>query len=72
MFRRRKGLLRKELTDSLIELLNHSKEEWLTKKKVIDSSIDPSEEVLHRLKLAEAKYLFLLKEVRALKIYVKK
>lgn len=72
MFRRRKGLLRKEMTDSLLELLIHSKDEWLAKKKVIDSSIDPSEEVLHRLKLSEAKYLFLLKEVRELKIFIKK
>ncbi|RYL90913.1 DUF2508 family protein [Sporolactobacillus sp. THM7-4] len=71
MFRRRKGLLRKEIDDSLLESLNKCKEEWLNIQKVIESSIDPSEEVLHELKLAEAKYLFLLKEVRELKIYKK-
>ncbi|RYL96754.1 DUF2508 family protein [Sporolactobacillus sp. THM7-7] len=72
MFNRRKGLLRKELTGSLLALLNRCKNEWLIKKRVIESSIDPSEEVLYQLKLAEAKYLFLLKEVRILKIYVRK
>ncbi|WKB35912.1 YaaL family protein [Terrilactibacillus sp. S3-3] len=66
---RRKGLLRKELIDSLITLLTVCKDDWLNKKRVIESSIDPSEEVLYRLRLSEAKYLFLLKEVRELHLY---
>lgn len=49
--------------------LIRSKNEWMSKKKMIESSIDPSEEVLYQLKLAEARYLFLLKEIRELKIY---
>lgn len=69
---RRKGLLRKEMIDSLINTLTVCKEDWLNKKRVIESSIDPSEEVLYRLKLTEAKYLFLLKEVRELHLYNEK
>ncbi|EST10427.1 hypothetical protein P343_16945 [Sporolactobacillus laevolacticus DSM 442] len=70
MFGRKKGALRKEMTESLLDLLNKCKTEWMTKKKVIDASIDPSDEVLHQLKLAEAKYFYLLKEVRELKQFM--
>jgi hypothetical protein len=64
MFGKKKGALRKEMNESLLDLLYQCKTEWMTKKKVIDASIDPSDEVLHQLKLAEAKYFCLLKEVR--------
>lgn len=70
MFRRKKGLLRKEMADSLIESLYRCKEAWMTKKQVIESSIDPSDEVMHQLRLAEARYLFLLKEVREQNIHI--
>jgi uncharacterized protein YktB (UPF0637 family) len=65
---RKKGRLRKEINDSLLNILDHSKNEWLKQKRVVDSSIEPSFEVLHQLKLAEAKYFFLLKEARYKKI----
>ncbi|WP_100486534.1 YaaL family protein [Sporolactobacillus pectinivorans] len=70
MFGRKKGLLRKEITDSLLESLTRCKRDWMTKRDVIEPSIDPSEEVMYQLKLAETRYLFLLKEVRELKIHV--
>ncbi|MCO7177197.1 YaaL family protein [Sporolactobacillus kofuensis] len=70
MFGRRKGLLRKEMTEQLLDLLERCKTEWMTKKRVIDASIDPSDEVLHQLKLAEARYFYLLKEVRELKQFM--
>lgn len=69
MFGSKKGALRREITYSLMESLDRCKDEWLTKKKVIESSIDPSDEVLYQLKLSETRYLFLLKEVRKLKKY---
>jgi len=65
---RKKGRLRKELNDSLLEIMEQTKNEWLKQKRVVDSSIEPSFEVLHQLKLAEAKYFFLLKEARYKKI----
>ncbi|TGA96012.1 DUF2508 family protein [Sporolactobacillus shoreae] len=70
MFGRKKGLLKKEMTDSLLESLSRCKQDWMTKRDVIEPSIDPSEEVLYQLKLAESRYLFLLKEVRAQKIHI--
>ncbi|CAM3279779.1 DUF2508 family protein [Sporolactobacillus spathodeae] len=66
MFGSKKGALRREQYDTLIESLNRCKNDWLAKKKVIEASIDPSEEVIHQLKLSEARYLFLLKEIRVL------
>ncbi|WP_353948784.1 YaaL family protein [Sporolactobacillus sp. Y61] len=64
MFGKKKGLLRKQMTDALIDALYRCKDDWMNKKRVIESSIDPSDEVLYQLKLSEVRYLFLLKEVR--------
>ncbi|WP_077616789.1 YaaL family protein [Caenibacillus caldisaponilyticus] len=61
---RRKGGLRKEKDEELLTLLSECKNKWLRQKHIIEESIDPSEEVLYQLRLAEAKYLFLLKEAR--------
>ncbi|MCQ2010654.1 MAG: YaaL family protein [Sporolactobacillus sp.] len=72
MFGRKKGVLRKEMNESLLGLLEQCKTEWMTKKRVIDASIDPSDEVMHQLKLAEAKYFYLLKEIRAQKHFINK
>jgi hypothetical protein len=70
MFGRKKGLLRKEITQALLESLTRCKNDWMNKKEIIESSIDPSEEVIYQLKLSESRYLFLLKEVRDLHIYI--
>ncbi|QAA21187.1 YaaL family protein [Sporolactobacillus terrae] len=72
MFGRKKGTLRKELDQSFLNLLHQCSDEWMTKKKIIDASIDPSDEVLHQLKLAEAKYFYLLKEFRERKSLIDK
>ncbi|GGH88796.1 hypothetical protein JOD43_004395 [Pullulanibacillus pueri] len=60
----RKEKLRKELDENLIRVLTDCKNQWLNQKRIIEGSIEPSEEVLSQLRLAEAKYLFLLKEAR--------
>ncbi|WP_010630872.1 YaaL family protein [Sporolactobacillus vineae] len=70
MFGRKNGLLRKEITQALLESLTRCKHDWMNKKELIESSIDPSEEVIYQLKLSESRYLFLLKEVRDLHIYI--
>lgn len=61
---RKKGRLRKDMNDSLTTLMDRLKNEWLKQKRVVESSIEPSPEVLHQLKLSEAKYFFLLREAR--------
>ncbi|MFT8363856.1 MAG: YaaL family protein [Sporolactobacillus sp.] len=68
MFGSKKGALRKEQYNTLLDTLNRCKNDWKAKKKVIEASIDPSDEVIHQLKLAEARYFFLLKEIRTLNI----
>ncbi|MFC4619756.1 YaaL family protein [Camelliibacillus cellulosilyticus] len=65
---KRKGRLRWENDEKLLTLLTECKNQWLKQKRIIEESIEPSEEVLHQVRLAEAKYLFLLKEARQRKM----
>ncbi|RBW67325.1 YaaL family protein [Bacillus taeanensis] len=60
----RKGKLRKEGNERLLQTLEQLKFEWMNKKKFVEQSFEPSESVLHELRLAEAKYFFLLKEAK--------
>ncbi|WEG12757.1 YaaL family protein [Pullulanibacillus sp. KACC 23026] len=60
----RKGRLRREMNGSFTELLERMKNEWLKQKRIVEMSIEPSPEVIYQLKIAEAKYFFLLKEAR--------
>ncbi|MFL0492989.1 hypothetical protein CN931_23390 [Bacillus sp. AFS054943] len=64
MFFQKKGKLRKEYDDKLIVLLEKVKNEWLRQKKMVEQSVEPSQDVLCALKIAEAKYFFLLKEAK--------
>jgi hypothetical protein len=63
---KRKRRLRKQIDTSLLETLSRVKEDWLRKKKIVEKSVDPHEAVLYEVKLAEARYLFLLKEAKVL------
>jgi hypothetical protein len=40
------------------------KKEWNRQKQLVDKSVEPSSQVLYELKIAEAKYFFLLKEAK--------
>lgn len=64
MFFRRKSWLRDEFDEKLINGLHSCKENWQQQKQLLDKSFDPSEEVICEMKLAEAKYFFLLKEAK--------
>ncbi|HEK9103779.1 YaaL family protein [Bacillus pfraonensis] len=64
MFFQKKGKLRKEYDDKLIAVLEKVKNEWLRQKRMVEQSVEPSQDVLCSLKLAEAKYFFLLKEAK--------
>ncbi|MFD1738818.1 YaaL family protein [Bacillus salitolerans] len=68
MFFQRKGKLRKEFNDQLISSLELSKKDWLQKKELVERCVEPSEEVLYHLKVAEAKYFFLLREAKNRKV----
>ncbi|WP_160726178.1 YaaL family protein [Bacillus sp. USDA818B3_A] len=64
MFFRRKGRLRKEYDEKLLAQLNRYKIHWQQEKQLLERSFDPSEEVICQTKIAEAKYIFLLREAK--------
>ncbi|WP_096156123.1 MULTISPECIES: YaaL family protein [Bacillus] len=64
MFFRKKDRLKNQFDEKIMKLTEENKDLWSKKKALVEKSLDPSEEVVCKLKLAEAKYLFLLKEVR--------
>ncbi|HZG59535.1 MAG TPA: YaaL family protein [Anoxybacillus sp.] len=72
MLWRRKGWLKKEFDEKLIEELETVKNEWLKQKNLIEKVVEPSEAVLVDLKIAEAKYFFLIKEAKRRRISIKR
>jgi hypothetical protein len=64
MLFRRKGWLRSQYDQQLIQNLLNTKKEWNRQKQLVDKSVEPSSQVLYELKVAEAKYFFLLKEAK--------
>jgi Protein of unknown function (DUF2508) len=72
MLWRRKGWLKKEFDEKLIEELETVKNEWLKQKNLIEKVVEPSEAVLVDLKIAEAKYFFLIEEAKRRRISIKR
>jgi hypothetical protein len=72
MLFRRKGWLRNQYDQLLLENLLSTKNEWNRQKQLVDKSVEPSSEVLYELKLAEAKYFFLFKEAKKRNITIGK
>ncbi|CAM4408620.1 hypothetical protein BAMA_18570 [Bacillus manliponensis] len=64
MFFQKKGKLRKEYDEQLVATLEQVKLEWMRQRRIVEQSVEPSEDVLCHLKLAEMKYFFLLKEAK--------
>ncbi|OLP62989.1 hypothetical protein BACPU_35890 [Bacillus pumilus] len=62
-FLRRKSI-RKEFDEKLIQQLFKQKEEWNRQKKLVANSVEPSQDILFELKLAQAKYFFYLREAK--------
>lgn len=72
MFWKKKGWLRKQFNDQLIERLQRYRDDWMEKKQLIEKSVEPSDKVIFDLKIAEAKYLFLLREAKKRKVTIGK
>lgn len=64
LFFQRKGRLRKEYDEKLLMQMNRFKVHWQQEKLLLEKSFDPSEEVICQTKIAEAKYIFLLREAK--------
>lgn len=72
MFWKKKGCLRKQFNDQLIERLQRYRDDWMGKKQLIEKSVEPSDKIIFDLKIAEAKYLFLLREAKKRKVTIGK
>lgn len=72
MLFRKKGWLRKEFDDQLLEKVNELKNSWNSQRQLLEKSFDPSAEAITQAKIAEVKYFFLFKEVRKRKITLRK
>ncbi|WP_028401892.1 YaaL family protein [Ectobacillus panaciterrae] len=72
MFFRRKGYLRREYDEKLVGLLEELKQDWLRQKRIVEQSLEPSEEVLCHLQIAEAKYFYTLKEAKKRRVTMMK
>ncbi|MFS0865609.1 YaaL family protein [Fredinandcohnia sp. 179-A 10B2 NHS] len=70
MLFKKKGWLRNEFDDKLLSQLETTKQEWMRQKNLIEKSVEPSDDVLNELKVAETKYFFLLKEAKNRKVYL--
>jgi hypothetical protein len=72
MLFRKKGWLRKEFDELLLDQLDRLKKDWSNQKTLVEKSFDPSEEVVTQAKVAEAKYFFLFKEAKLRNTSIKK
>ncbi|RBP86071.1 uncharacterized protein DUF2508 [Cytobacillus firmus] len=71
MFFRRKGWLRSEFDEKLLNQLNRIKTDWNNQKSLVEKSFDPSPEAISQSKLAEAKYFFLFREAKKRNVRVR-
>ncbi|HWO95765.1 MAG TPA: YaaL family protein [Bacillus sp. (in: firmicutes)] len=72
MFFKRKGQLKKEFDEQLLMAFVNVKNDWLKQTDLIEKSVDPSDEVLLSVKVARAKYLYLLREAKKRNISIGK
>lgn len=68
MFFRRKGKLRNENNQKLVQQLEDIKRSWLNQKSLLEKSLDPSEDAIIQMKIAEIKYFYLFKEAKRRKV----
>lgn len=71
MLFRKKGKLKKEYDDRLVQLMQQAREEWQQQKNLSDLSFERSPQMLAEEKMAEARYFYLFKEARHRKIVIK-
>lgn len=72
MFFRRKGWLRNEYDQKLIEQLELLKTDWLYQKSMLEKSVDPSQDAILQTKLAEVKYFYLFKEAKQRRVSLRR
>ncbi len=60
----KKNRIQKEIDQQLLMNIKKLKREWEQLNRIIEQSIDPSDEGLQDLALVKAKYFYLLREAR--------
>jgi len=68
--KRRRKRRQREVDRELLDGIFAAEAEWKTLRKIIDNGIEPMPESRQKLMLAEAKYMFLLREAKHRKISV--
>ncbi|MEH7452481.1 YaaL family protein [Gottfriedia acidiceleris] len=71
-FFRKKGKIRKEFDEKLVDRLNDYKDIYLSQVELMERSVDPPDDLLIHVKLYQAKYFFLLKEAKARNVLITK
>lgn len=66
--RLRRKKIKKVMDQELLAEIYYLKQDWMQLKKIIDHSIEPTEEGLRDLALVQAKYFYLLREARYRKL----
>ncbi|BCB01892.1 YaaL family protein [Bacillus sp. KH172YL63] len=72
MFFRKKGKLKKEYDQSLLHVLDETKDHWNRARSIDEMSVDYSLNLHCDSKIAEAKYFFLFREAKHRKIVIKR
>lgn len=72
MFFQRKGRLRKEFDEKLLNQLHDLRNDWINQKTLVEKCLDPSDEVLSESRVAEMKYFFLLREAKSRNVTIRK
>ncbi|MGM9986909.1 MAG: YaaL family protein [Bacillaceae bacterium] len=72
MFFKRVGYLRKEFDTKLLMLLEECKNNWIREKEIRDICVEPTEQLLYEVHLAELKYFYLLKEAKKRNVSMQK
>lgn len=60
----RRKLKKRKIDEQLLDSIVTTKQEWQQIQLIVEKSIDPTDKVIYRQKLAQAKYLFLLREAK--------
>ncbi|MEH7402554.1 MULTISPECIES: YaaL family protein [Bacillaceae] len=71
-FFRKKGKIRKEFDEKLVDRLLDYKDIYLSQVELMERSVDPPDDLLIHVKLYQAKYFFLLKEAKARNVLITK
>lgn len=64
----RRKTKKREIDEQLLDAIIAMKQEWEQIQLIVEKSIEPTEEVIYKKRLAQAKYLFLLRQARYRKL----